>query len=271
MRRKSPDLYSYVASGMKSSYVLAVAASVGCLAFAASALPKYLAYSRWRWQVLSALPYFIRDLAELIKMGLMPAQAVIRLVERKSYNKAFDGVLKSVAKRIAAGATFEEAVKREARRLPWLTAVLFNSLGEADRMGAKHETFAELADASRDVVDIAKAAGDSTRGAVIFGIITIVIITAMLGFVAKSLLFQVADYGTSFREARGMVPMSVQLIEWRGVPEVLKYSLLGAVINSVVLGILIAKMSDGNFTPVPLYVGLASLFLLAALMASFWL
>lgn len=273
---QSPGLYSFVASGVKSAYVLAASVAAGALAFAAVALPKYLAYSRWRWQVISALPYFTRDLAELIKIGLAPAQAVMRLAERKSYNRAFDGVLKNVARRIAAGATFSEAVVHEAARLPWLAAVLFNSLGEAERMGAKHDTFADLADVSRDVVDISKAAKASTRGAVIFGVVTIVIIGVLLGVVAKSLLFQVADYGSSFKSSltgRGgvAIPLNINLIDWYGVPEVLKYSLIGAVVNALVLGILISKISDGNFTSVPLYTALASAFVFGVLIASIWL
>ena len=270
---QSPGLYTYVASNIESSYALAIAVAVGAMVFGAVALPRYLAYSRWKWQVMSALPYFTRDLAELIKTGLMPAQAIMRIVERKRYNKGFDGVLKNIARRVAAGATFAEAAKQEASRLPWLAAVLFNSLGEAERLGAKHETFAELADISRDVVDIMKSAVASTRGAVIFGIITIVIIASMLGVVAKSLLFQVADYGTSFKssQVQSAMPMNIQLIGWSDVPVVLRYSLLGAVLNSIVLGVLIGKIGDGNFTSIPLYVTIASALVIAALLISIFL
>jgi hypothetical protein len=233
--------------------------------------PKYLLDARRRWGIISALPYFVRDLAESVKTGFAPARAVAVLIQKKSYNKYFDEVLKSMARRIARGATFRDAAVEEAREVPWIAGIVLAAAGEAERLGAKHEIFADLADAVRDVVDILKAARSAMWGAVMFGLITVVIITVLLGGVAKSLVFQVADQATSLQSATAQIPGGIQLITWPQVPEVLRYALIGAVLNAVVLGILIGKMAEGNFYASSLYLTISAAIALVSVFVSIFI
>ena len=258
-------------NAVKGAYAVAVGLAAGVLATGAFVVPKYLLEARRRWGIISALPFFVRDLAESVKTGLAPARAVTTLIQRKSYNKHFDEVLRSTARRIARGATFREAMAEEARGLPWIAGVVLAAAGEAERLGARHEVFADLADAVRDIVDILKAARSAMRGAVAFGLITVVIITVLLGGVAKMLIFQVADQATSLQAASKNIPANVQLIGWPQVPEVLRYALIGAVLNAAVLGVLIGKMAEGNFYASSLYLALAGAVALFSILISIFL
>jgi flagellar protein FlaJ len=259
------------ASAVKGAYAVAAGVAAGALAAGVFAMPKYFLDARRRWGVISALPYFVRDLAESVKTGFAPAQAVVTLVQRKSYNKHFDGILKSMARRIAKGAAFREAAVEEAREVPWIAGVVLAATGEAERLGARHEVFADLADAVRDIVDILKAARSAMWGAVMFGLITVVIITVLLGGVAKSLIFQVADQATSLQAAAAQMPGGVQLITWPQVPEVLRYALIGAVLNAVVLGVLIGKMAEGNFYASSLYLTVSAAIAIVSLFISLFI
>jgi len=256
------------ASAVKGAYVVAAAVAAGALAVGLFVAPKYLLDARRRWGIISALPFFVRDLAESVKTGFSPARAVVLFTQRKSYNKHFDEVLKSMSRRIARGATFHEAAVEEARSVPWIAGVALAAVGEAERLGARHEVFADLADAVREIVDILKAARSAMRGAVMFGLITVVIITVLLGGVAKSLVFQVAEQAGALQNATKQMPVSIQLITWPQVPEVLRYALLGAVLNAVVLGVLIGKMAEGNFYASSLYLVISASIALASLLAS---
>jgi flagellar protein FlaJ len=255
---------------IRASYAAAIALGVAAAVVFGFVVPKYLAESSRRWGLISALPFFTRDLAELVKTGLSPAQAVVRLAERKTYNRHFDRLLRDVMRRIVSGATFSEAVKAAGAGAPWFARVVLHASAEAEKLGARHEIFAELADTSRELVDILKAARANARGSVMFGFMTIGIIAVLLGGVVKTLVFQVADYATNM-PAAGAVPMNIQLITWSRLPEVLRYALVGAVINSVALGVLIGKMSDGNFFASALYGLIASIIATASIFASLFI
>ncbi|MGC9119128.1 MAG: type II secretion system F family protein [Thermoproteus sp.] len=257
---------------IKKAYVIAIALGLGSMAATAFVIPKYLSESSRRWNITAALPFFTRDLSELVKTGLSPAQAVVRLMERKTYNKQFDRFMKGVMRQIASGKTFYEAMMAEGSKAPWFARVVLSAAAEAERLGARHEIFAELADTSRELVDILKAARSNVRGAVIFGLMTIAIIAVMLGGVVKTLLFQVADYASGITTAAaGGIPANIQLITWNEVPAVLKYSLLGVVINSVALGILTGKTGEGNFLASSLYGFIAALIATASVIASMFI
>ncbi len=259
------------AGAVKGAYAVAVGIAAGALAAGAFVAPKYLLDARRRWGIISALPYFVRDLAESVKTGFAPARAVAVLIEKKSYNKYFDEVLKSMARRIVRGATFRDAAVEEARKVPWIAGIVLAAAGEAERLGARHEIFADLADTVRDVVDILKAARSAMWGAVMFGLITVAIITVLLGGVAKSLIFQVADQAASLQSATAQIPGGIQLITWSQVPEVLRYALIGAVLNAVVLGILIGKMAEGNFYASSLYLTISAAIALASVFVSIFI
>lgn len=250
---------------IKEAFTVALALATGIAVAGGFVLPRYILDTRRRWGIITALPFFVRDLAESVKIGMSPAHAVTLFTQRKSYNKYFDEVLRSLTRRIARGTTFFEAVAEESKNVPWMAAVVLTAAGHADRLGARHEVFADLADTVRDLVDIIKDARSALRGAVAFGLITVGIITVLLGVVVKLLIFQVAEYGSSF-EKQSIT--NIQLISWSQVPDVLKYALVGAVINAAVLGILIGKMSDGNFFASSLYVTIAALVVLGILIFS---
>jgi len=255
-----------VADGVAKAYAVAVALGLAAAAAFAYVAVYYIAEARRRWGIISALPYFTRDMAEMVKLGYSPAQALPRIVQRRSYGRYFDKLLTAVGRRLVGG-TFADAVKQEAAKAPWIASVILSAVGEAERLGSKAEVFADVADAARDVVDIMRAARSGIRGAVFFGIITVVIISVLLGVVAKQLLFQVASQATGLKSV-GQAPISIQLVTFDKVPDVLALSLVGAVLNAVVLGIIIGKISDDNFLASSLYGLAAAAIATAAVLAS---
>ncbi|MEM1803625.1 MAG: type II secretion system F family protein [Desulfurococcaceae archaeon] len=245
-----PNSTSAVGGGsavdLVNAYLVAISLGLGLAAGLVPVAVFYLAEWRKRWGIISALPFFTRDMAEMVKLGFSPSQALPRLVQRRSYGRFFDALLNSVGKRLV-GSSFGDAIKSEAGKAPWVAAVVLNAMGEADRLGSKSEVFSEIADTSRDLVDILKSARSALMGAVIFGIVTIVIISVLLGTVAKSMLLQIASQSASLARADVPIPLQISLITMPKVPEVLTYTFVGAVLNALVLGVLIGKILDDNF------------------------
>lgn len=245
-----PNSTSAVGGGsavdLVNAYLVAISLGLGLAAGLVPVAVFYLAEWRKRWGIISALPFFTRDMAEMVKLGFSPSQALPRLVQRRSYGRFFDALLNSVGKRLV-GSSFGDAIKSEAGKAPWVAAVVLNAMGEADRLGSKSEVFSEIADTSRDLVDILKSARSALMGAVIFGIVTIVIISVLLGTVAKSMLLQIASQSASLARADAPIPLQISLITMPKVPEVLTYTFVGAVLNALVLGVLIGKILDDNF------------------------
>lgn len=248
----------FVRRGLANAYALAGALALGSAAAFAYVAVYYLKDLRWRMGILSGIPYYARDLAEMVKLGYSPALAMPRLSEKKSYGRHFDKFLKSLGKRLI-GSTYSEAARQAGTGLPWIASVIVTATAEADRLGSKAEVFAEVADAARDVVDIIKAARSGIRGAVIFGLITVVIISVLLGFTVKQLLLQIASNAENMRNVASALPGSISLITMDKVPEVMRIALLGVVLNAVVLGIIIGKISDDNFLASAFYGMVAAL------------
>ncbi|HDI47025.1 MAG TPA: hypothetical protein ENF82_04385, partial [Candidatus Methanomethylia archaeon] len=94
-------------------------------------------------EILEALPHFMRDIAEEVKKGEPPSQAICKLVKYRKYNPYFDGILKECTARLHAGRSLKDSMA-DIEGAPWMCKVLFELLDEAERVGVDPRCIDEL-------------------------------------------------------------------------------------------------------------------------------
>lgn len=82
----------------------------------------------------SALPNFLRDVTEYRKIGFHEITAIIRISKENSYNKAFDGLLQTLARLLEQGYTPAQIIKMMKIR-SWFARVVFFTLAQIAESG----------------------------------------------------------------------------------------------------------------------------------------
>lgn len=234
----------------------AAALAVAVAAIAASLYPAayYIARARRDWALVSALPYLMRDVAELVKLGVAPFNALIKLSEKR-YNSHMNRVLRRMAKLVTSGEVRLTAAVDPT--YPWTFRLAVSMLEEGQRVGARAELYEELAIISRELVDVVRSAKQALRGAIAFAFITVGIVSALLATVVPQLLFQIAAYSTSIPTGSSL-PIGFALIKPADVATVLTNAMLGAVFTAVAIGLITGKISSGTLAAAPIYIAPAA-------------
>ena len=247
-------------------YKLAVSLGAGLTVFAA--LATYVFYRDYIFMnnVDYAIPSFSRDLTEEVKKGKSPTQGTIYLSETRSYNKAFNTVVKHIAVQLKVGRSLREAVEPFRGRLSWRSQLILDLIADADELGAQKEIFEEVSEVSREVRDAIRIAKAKTTGVKFFGFLVALLMIFIASLLIKQIIIPLANMSVNVPQSIGLG--NINLLRPDQLPELIDTISAGIMLNSTFLGVLTGKMSDGVLASGFLY---AFIYTLAALVAMFFL
>ena len=222
-------------------YVLAWSVGLGLLAFTGMAMVDFERERIVQASVLNALPAFTRDLAEEVKKGKSPLQAIAYLSEARSYNRWFDRLLRYVSNSLLTGRRLKKVVEELAPKLPWRVALIFDILSDAEDIGARREVFEEVASITRQVNAIVSSARKALNVYKFIGAFAAVLSIGMSTYVLRSVVVPISRiaYESGAWEMIG-------LITPEQVPQLADTVYVGTVISAFILGLLSGKMSENH-------------------------
>ncbi|RLF11700.1 MAG: hypothetical protein DRJ69_01610 [Thermoprotei archaeon] len=187
-------------------------------------------------QAEKALPDFLRDVTEQVKLGFDIRESLFRLSYR-SYNKHFDQLLASIRSHLALGVSFQEAILA-LKTSSWTVKSVLLILAQLSESGGGRPMVMEMLTDYVSHYCAAKAAGKSSvklqvyvgYGAPAFMVAGVV----MLESLAKQLMplpeiaSTQATFAFSYASFQGVVPTVMLMV----------------VVTSFIIGVIIAKVSD---------------------------
>jgi len=230
-------------------YKTAISLDVAFIAVLFKEAISFMRDNRRLTSIEMALPSFVRDLTEEIRKGYTPSQALDRLLELRSYGKHLDNLLREVSSAVKIGHTLSEAVQFIKNKVSWRTAVIFEIIGDADRLGAKADVFEEITDVTREIIDAIKIAKSGTVGIRLFGLVTAGLVMGVMALLVNMVLSRIAELSDIVIEAQMRVGqglmMGFSLITKDLLAPLVDSISIGVVISALILGLLTGKMSDG--------------------------
>jgi len=222
------------------------------LAFIVILLKEAISFTRDNRRLSSiemALPSFVRDLTEEIRKGYTPSQAFERLLQLRSYGRNFDNILKEVIAALKIGYPVSDAIQFIKNKVSWRTNVIFEIIGDADKLGAKADVFEEITDVTREIIDALKIAKSGTVGIRMFGIITAGLVMGIMALLVNLVLSPIARLSSTIQAAQSglgqQYSLGFSLITEKLLAPMVDSISNGVVISSLILGLLTGKMSDG--------------------------
>ena len=137
-------------------YRLTIPVLAGIMAFS---LPGWLEFKRHAAaldEIFYGSPALLRDVADEVRRGQSPIQALARLSEDRSYGPHMDRFLRLLVNKVR----LQGPARALADLKPYLPKQVYTSLSllfDADELGASPETFDVLADVMRDYADTVRA------------------------------------------------------------------------------------------------------------------
>jgi len=189
-----------------------------------------------------ASPAFLRDVAERVKKGDSPAMAVVWLAQNRSYNRAFNGLLRSIAARVQMGYRISEAVEASGFSVPWTARVSLELLDVADEVGADPSVVEFLAESTNTMF----AGMRALRGRMRFFKLMSYLCVAMLAGTVGVTAYMVKLMASMYSAAAAMPTTFIALPTPAQAADLVSKSCLGAVYASMCLGLLGGKASDGG-------------------------
>jgi len=188
-------------------------------------------------KVEKALPLFLRDLTEMMKIGYDINQTLIKLPKQRKYNKTFDLFLKRVSEHLEMNLPLKRVSEMMTVR-SWLCRYVFFILSEiVDTGGGTPEVLESLTGFVNGVVIEKNKAKNTTRSYTFLGYATPAFLSAIMVFMVNMLL-------PSSNMLTG-VPANVSILPSASTLALISgTSLLVVVLTAFVVGILIAKIVD---------------------------
>jgi flagellar protein FlaJ len=262
----SPVLVEMLLGARFIQYKMAVSIGAGLVVFSALATYVFIRDYRFMNNVDYAIPSFVRDLTEEVKKGKSPAMGVIYLAEARSYNKAFNDVLRQMALILKTGRGFREAVAPFRGRVSWRSQLILDLLADADELGAQKEIFEEVSGISREIRDAINIAKAKTTGVKFFGFLVAILMIFIASLLIKQIIVPLAMMAVNIPQQVGLG--NINLLRPEQLPTLIETISSGIMLNAFFLGVLTGKMSDGIMAAGFLY---AFLYSLAGLAAMFFL
>ncbi len=212
-----------------NDYLLAIVAALST--FALSYGITYKLKEKTLRDIENELPKLLRDITEFRKLGFTPAQAIVRLVTFRKYNKNLDKHLNKVAMNIRAGLGFRELPKTGS----WLFDYTMFILREIEESGGGTPAILEnLTQHVSDIMQFRREARSSLRLYEILAYITPLILIFSLFLTLKliSLL--------SFSEI-ALLLSSLGITLEKSIISMLKITIIEA---SLILSLLTSKIID---------------------------
>jgi len=218
-----------IANYVMNDYLLAIVAAFSTFALSYGIM--YKLKEKTLRDIESGLPKLLRDITEFRKLGFTPAQAIVRLVTFRKYNKNLDKYLNKVAMNIRAGLGFRELPKTGS----WLFDYTMFILREIEESGGGTPAILEnLTQHVSDVMQFRREARSSLRLYEILAYITPLILIFSLFLTLKliSLL--------SFSEI-ALLLSSLGITLEKSIISMLKITIIEA---SLILSLLTSKIID---------------------------
>jgi len=212
-----------------NDYLLAIVAALSTFALSYGIM--YKLKEKTLRDIENGLPKLLRDITEFRKLGFTPAQAIVRLVTFRKYNKSLDKYLNKVAMNIRAGLGFRELPKTGS----WLFDYTMFILREIEESGGGTPAILEnLTQHVSDVMQFRREARSSLRLYEILAYITPLILIFSLFLTLKliSLL--------SFSET-ALLLSSLGITLEKSIVSMLKITIIEA---SLILSLLTSKIID---------------------------
>jgi len=224
-----------------------ISLTLGTLAFTAPAYLEYRKHAKAVDETVENLPVFLRDIADEVKRGYSPIQALSTVHESKSYGKYFDRLLRLLVNKIRLQGVREALLSLE----PYLPKQVFFSLdllADADEIGARAEVFDVLADIMHDWVSSMRAYKASVKLSKYTSLFAVACAAGITVFLFGSVVGMVAKAGDIVRgTASTYAPVAVDIVTSDQVP-VLKNTIFTALaVTAVVLGVVEGKVSSFRF------------------------
>lgn len=184
-----------------------------------------------------ALPSFLRDVTEMMKIGYDISQALVSLSKQRQYNKAFDRLLKRVAEHLEMNMPLRRVAERMSVR-SWLCRYTFFLLSEiVDTGGGTPEVLENLTGFVNSVVQEKSRAKSTTRTYSFLGYATPAFLSAVMVFMANMLFPSLGSM--SF----GSTPIAV-LPNASTLALISDTGMMVVVLTAFVVGLLIGKIVD---------------------------
>ncbi|MDI9644985.1 MAG: type II secretion system F family protein, partial [Candidatus Verstraetearchaeota archaeon] len=188
-------------------------------------------------KVEKALPSFLRDITEMMKIGYEISQALVNLSKQRQYNKVFDRLLKRVAEHLEMNMPLRSIAERMAVR-SWLCRYTFFILSEiVDTGGGTPEVLENLTGFVNSVVLEKSKAKSTTRTYSFLGYATPAFLSSVMVFMANMLLPSLGNM--SF----GSTPISI-MPSASSLAMISDTGMMVVVLTAFVIGMLIAKIVD---------------------------
>ena len=192
-------------------------------------------------KIEKALPYFLRDITEMRKIGYDIVQAITLLPRRRSYNKVFDKVLRHIASQLELNIPFRYAVERTFVR-SWLCRFVFFTLSEiVETGGGSPQVLESLTTFINSVYSEKVRVKNTTRTYTVLGYATPLLLTALM--VATSQILSYAFGLLTPRRVEGIATPPALVTE-ATLREVMKAGLLATALTAFAVGMVIAKIVD---------------------------
>lgn len=236
-----------------------VALAASAIAVSVPVAVRYVSRNMYLTSIDYALPSFVRDVAEEVKKGSTPSLAVVTLAKIRSYGSSLDRIVKKIATAIEAGRTFEESCRLVMDEVSWYCRMSLTLMVEADLMGAKPEVFDEVAEVTREIIDSIKVARASVAPLKFFGLITAALVIGITAMLVRQVLEPVANMSQTLYAAAASLPslaggLGVQLVTPELLPSLVNIVMAGSVVNTILMGLMTGKMTDGTLAGGFLYV-----------------
>lgn len=188
-------------------------------------------------QVEKALPYFLRDITEMMKIGYSINQTLIDLPKQRDYNKTFDRLLHKVAEHLEMNMPLKR-VAETMRVRSWLCNYVFFILSEiVDTGGGTPEVLESLTSFVNGVCVEKAKAKSTTRSYSMLGYATPAFLSAVMVFMTNMLLPSLVGMGNSISMPT-LIPSGTTLML------ISETGMMVAVLTAFVVGLLIAKIVD---------------------------
>lgn len=215
------------------------------LALISTSLPAAVWYTSARRRskhIIEALPPFSRLVAEEVKKGTSPAQAIAKIGEYRTFNATFDGILASLTLNIKAGMPIAAAAERT--RMPWIAKVYFELLDVAEQMGAEPKSMDALSELVNNIYNSIKTLDATTSLFKFSCYVNSVILPLSTAVVVELVVRLFANVMTSVQQIDLPLGLSFMTAESFPMLSLIVYS--SVVLDAYLLGILGGKISGGG-------------------------
>ncbi|MEM4529889.1 MAG: hypothetical protein QXQ52_05145 [Candidatus Methanomethylicaceae archaeon] len=189
-------------------------------------------------QILEALPTFSRSIAEKVKKGLSPTQALLSI--NRDFNSIFNKILYKISIYIKGGLRIKEASL--IIKMPWIAHVYFELLDFAEQIGADPRAMEALSDLVNNIHSSIKSLSSQTS---LFKF-SCIINSIILPFVISMVIEIVVKIFTNISSIIPYIPMEFSFITPELLPIVKTIAYSGVILDAYLLGLIGGKISEGS-------------------------